>query len=401
MYTPTLNKKPGKTALSGSRVTFNRQRRTIEKLRDQIEALKNEFEEALALYHSALKPKEKKAGDLITQFVLKINDLAQPPKALNKKERKEFRKLLKEELDVVFGLLHFSEIHDDLNRLYKEVYGKSHEEEFHDEMSDLKTMFAELGLNDIDLSDLNPKDNLQDMLRKVGQSMHAGMEKNDELPPPPSKPKTKKELAKEQKVRELEALQNKGLNSIYKRLAKGLHPDLEQDLEKRIEKEVLMKRLTTAYSNQDLISLLEIESEWLGTVEDASETLSEESFKVYNSLLKEQIEDLKQELRITVLHHRYIEIHKYVQESPEEPLHAIEEAISQCDFIIDTRVTRLNDISGEDPLKCLKIALAEREEFDNDDFFPDFGLFMDDDFFSEIGFDMLNLSGRTKPRKKK
>lgn len=63
--------------------------------------------------------------------------------------------------------------------------------------------------------------------------MHAGMDQNDELPIPPSKPKTKKELIKEQKARELEILQNKGLNSIYKRLAKGLHPDLEQNLENR------------------------------------------------------------------------------------------------------------------------------------------------------------------------
>lgn len=364
MHTLTLNKNHKKPSAS-LHSTFNRHRRKVEQLRSQLEMLKKECEEALALYHSDLKPKEKEVGELVIQFIFRIKELTQKPKALNAKERRIFQELLKADIRLVFSLLPLSDIPDELKGIYKEIFGRSCDEEFREELSDLEEILKEhSGLSDIDLSDLNPDDSPEEMLRKLMGSINVNASENEGLPPPPPKQKSKKELLKEKKARDLEILQNKSLNSIYKRLVKELHPDLEQDSEKRAEKGVLMKHLTVAYENQDLFSLLTLELEWLGSVDYASETLSEESLKAYNSLLKDQIEDLKQELVIVPLHPRYIQIHRYLQDFSEKPLESINDVLSECDSLTDQYSCRLDDLSGKDPLKSLKEALAylEREK---------------------------------------
>lgn len=82
MYEPALKKKGSKSSLATLQATFHRHRRKIDQLRGQFEAMKKECEQALALYHSSLKPKEKKAADLITQFLLKIQDLTRDPQSI-------------------------------------------------------------------------------------------------------------------------------------------------------------------------------------------------------------------------------------------------------------------------------------------------------------------------------
>ena len=266
-------------------------------------------------------------------------------------------------MSLVFDSLPYSEIHDKIKDLYKEVYGKSGLEEFHEGVSSLKEMLKKkTGIN-IDVSNFDPNDSLEEALCKLAESMEGVMDGNKNKTPPPPKQKSKKELLKEKKALELETLQNKGLSTIYKRLVKELHPDLEQDPEKRVEKDILMKRLTAAYENQDLLSLLALESEWMQGVDSSSETLNEETLKIYNSLLKDQIEDLKKELFMVGLHPRYIEIHNYIQDFPEKPLNGIGNALSDYEAITEQYSSRLEDVSGKNPLQSLKKGLAVAETF--------------------------------------
>jgi hypothetical protein len=403
MYALTSKKNRSKSSLVTLQATFHRQRHKIEQLRGQIEVLKKEYEEALLLYHSALKPTEKQAGDLITQFILKMKDLTRDPKALNARERILEKEVLEESVNLVFSLLNPIDIEDEIKTLYKEIYGKSYDDEFKEEISSFAEMFKEdTGITDIDLSNLNSNDSVQEILSKLMQSVDGKMSEhkmNEEaFAPPPPKQKSKKELLKEQKIRDLEALQNKGLNTIYKRLVKELHPDLEQNPEKRIEKEAMMKRLTVAYEKQDLVSLLALESEWLGGVDFASDTLSEESFKAYNGLLKDQIEDLKQEFLMITLDPRYIEIHRYTQELPKKPLEAIETAVSECNTVIGQYSSRLKDLCGENPLKTLKEILSYiKRESDCNDFFEDLNFF---DIINQMEDDILPISPKNRKRKK-
>lgn len=386
-YVPALKQSEKKSSLAILQTTFNRQRRKIDQLQAQIESLKKKYEQALILYLSNLKPKEKKAGDLVTQFIIKSVDLTQDRKVLTKKERDSFQKLIEEDLDVVLSLLPHSDIHDKLKDIYKEIHGKSMIEDFHEEMSRIKKMFKEeAGITDIDISNLDPNDSLQEMLRKIAQSAGEAIREQEqqELPPHTPKPKSKKELLREKNARDLEDLQNKGLSNIYKRLAKVLHPDLEQDLEKRAEKATLMKRLTTAYENQDLVSLLALEAECFET---AYETLNEETFKIYNSLLKDQAQDLKNELAMISHHPRYVEMQDYIQDFREKPVEGINNGILECDHIMEKYTARLKDLSGKNPLKLLKDVLSSLQaHYEVQNSFLDLLCltdFLDDDFMAD------------------
>ena len=70
---------------------------------------------------------------------------------------------------------------------------------------------------------------------------------------------------------ELDELKQTGLSEIYKRLVKILHPDREMDEEKKLLKEAWMKRLTVAYEENDLTTMLQIEAEWGSKQQETNE----------------------------------------------------------------------------------------------------------------------------------
>jgi len=85
--------------------------------------------------------------------------------------------------------------------------------------------------------------------------------------------------------------------SIYKQLAKVLHPDLEQDPAMRERKHTLMQELTKAYREGDLHTLLRLELAWLKREEGDLERLGDEQVGIYCELLEEQVEELQAEIR--------------------------------------------------------------------------------------------------------
>jgi len=85
------------------------------------------------------------------------------------------------------------------------------------------------------------------------------------------------------------------MKSVYKQLAKVLHPDLEPDLERKLQKEEWMKRLTTAHSEGDLRDLLCIEMEWLGVEASNLASATDQKLQVYCDVLKQQITETKME----------------------------------------------------------------------------------------------------------
>jgi hypothetical protein len=113
----------------------------------------------------------------------------------------------------------------------------------------------------------------------------------------PPRGKTARQLEREKREKLAEELRKKTLATVYKQLARVLHPDLELDPERRRQKERLMQELTVAYSNNDMHTLLRLEMEWIEREEGEIERLTEEKLAVYNQTLKEQVQGLEQELR--------------------------------------------------------------------------------------------------------
>ncbi len=109
--------------------------------------------------------------------------------------------------------------------------------------------------------------------------------------------KSKKQLDKEQQKilleQEKENLKNKSLKSIYIGLAKLLHPDRYLDEEEKLKNEELMKKVTVAYNNKDIFTLLKLEMEFIKKEEKTIENLPESTLIIYNEFLKEQIIEIE------------------------------------------------------------------------------------------------------------
>lgn len=160
----------------------------------------------------------------------------------------------------------------------------------------LETAAAQAGL-DLDLSDLDPSMDPEDFERIVRERMVAVAEKLEQKPAKPARKQTKAQINKAKRIKEQEDAKKRDLKSLYKQLAKALHPDLETDPILKSHKETWMKRLTTAYSDGDLRGLLQIEMEWLGEEASNLSTAGDEKLKVYCAVLKEQIREQIREQR--------------------------------------------------------------------------------------------------------
>ncbi|MBE2285684.1 MAG: hypothetical protein IAE77_19635 [Prosthecobacter sp.] len=122
---------------------------------------------------------------------------------------------------------------------------------------------------------------------------------------------TKAQLEKEKKQQEAEEAKKRDLKSLYKQLAKVLHPDLETDPVRKLQKEEWMKRLTTAHASGDLRELLSIEMEWLGVEASNLASATDEKLKVYCTVLKEQIAEIKMQMRFLMDQPQYAVLHRF------------------------------------------------------------------------------------------
>lgn len=357
MSNPVLMKRGKKAPSAPARRLFNRLRSKIEVLQSKIKDAEQESEKAFQLFHSNLEPLKKKLVDVMTRFILIVRELTRDAKSLTKKERATLEMLLKDDFQTIILLEGFAGLTDEIKEAYQGIHGKSIESLFNEEMDNFQEALREEGI-DIDLSNVHIEDDHRDIFKKFGEAMEKSWNEQNGSEESSAKPKTKKELLKEEKARQLEEWQNKGLGTIYKRLVKEFHPDLEQDSEIRKEKDLLMKKLTTSYDKRDLLALIELESEWLGHME-REEMLSEENLKVYNSLLKDQVSDLEMQLDMVSMHPRYFEMKIFLKDSSKSPSENIFAAIDEFEKQIVHYENRIEDVSGKNPIPLLKKRLAE------------------------------------------
>jgi hypothetical protein len=86
------------------------------------------------------------------------------------------------------------------------------------------------------------------------------------------------------------------IREVYRKLASALHPDREPDPVERERKAALMQRVNKGYASRSLLELLEIQLE-LEHIDQASlASLSDSRLKHWNTILKEQLRRLDDEL---------------------------------------------------------------------------------------------------------
>lgn len=159
----------------------------------------------------------------------------------------------------------------------------------------------------------------------------------------------KKKSAAERKAEKEKLLQEehrkKSIRAIYIDLIKTFHPDTEQDVEKKAEKEEISKKITEAYGNNDLYTLLNLETQFLEQQTNRLQGMKAEAVKSYLAMLDNQIKELKQSIREFKSDHDalFIEMSK-PNSKPEKHLRKIKKELQEGVQILSQQIIILQHV---------------------------------------------------------
>lgn len=210
---------------------------------------------------------------------------------------------------------------EQMKRVIEELEGpvspeetKAREEEEFDYLRSMMEGVARQAGVKLDLSDLDIHGDPAELERKLQERFEATMREVQQQPSSSqnrSRKPTKAQLEREKKQQEADEAKKRDLKSLYKQLAKVLHPDLETDPVRKLQKEEWMKRLTTAHASGDLRELLSIEMEWLGVEASNLTSATDDKLKVYCTVLKEQIAEMKMQMHYLMDQPQYAVLHRF------------------------------------------------------------------------------------------
>lgn len=303
----TLASRRGR-ALTKAQKVFNRLIEEVEALRARIERESRRLDEALAYYGQHIHPRLSRRTELRKAYVRALALFIDAKGLKGKRQRATLHEIIATELEAVYfeeGKLD----DDDLRDLYQWLHGRGVDDVEADDMAvarqKIESMLGDLGI-ELDLSDLKPGVSEETLAAKMaeiaGQVRQA--EEDGRVSNRPRR-QSRRQLQKEEQLRQAEELRKKTVASLYKQLARVLHPDLELDPALKEQKQALMQELTVAYSNNDMHTLLRLELEWIAREEGNLERLTDDKLAIYNETLKEQIADLKRELHELPCNPRY------------------------------------------------------------------------------------------------
>jgi hypothetical protein len=290
--------------LTPAQRTFNRLVARVENLRLKLGRETAELNDALIYYSQNLEPRLRRMAHLRKDIVRTLEPFLKHP-GLRKSEKKILRTIMAEQFEDIAateGGLHDNELRALFARVTGVDFETAQEERFEDTRNRMECAFEEMGL-DIDLSGFSPDMNYEDFAAQTAEiadkiALHTEERERTSR-------KSKKQLEREERERQAEEVRKKSIASIYKQLARVLHPDFETDPEAKPRKEKLMQELTVAYHENDLHTLLRLELEWIQHEQNNVDRLTEEKLIIYNQALKDQVRELEHELEELPLHPRY------------------------------------------------------------------------------------------------
>jgi hypothetical protein len=314
-----LIQKAAKSRHSKVQKTFDSLRRKVENLQRSLKRTQDDLDQALLFYHEKVVPIKKAAINYLTECVKLFYKHYKNPSKRLLNERGLLKNLISSKIEIILGETPFKDADPEICVIFEDFEGVAVEEAASEEFADFKIemveMFKEQGIN-VDLSKVDLHDDQETIMRKIFESLDES-EATAYMNASAREQKDKQESSeKDKRAQELEKIQQKGLSTIYKQLAKVLHPDLERDPVQKAEKEALMKKLTTAYEDNDLHTLLSLQMEWINSSENEEDErrAPEEQLKIYNSLLKDQADALRESIELLFLHPRYLHMRPYLSE---------------------------------------------------------------------------------------
>jgi len=263
-------------------------------------------------FNNELAPLEDTFDAVRIELVRRL-DQSHDLKGLTKTERQTIADLITHVAGAMLGGLENPELMEIFER-----YNPADQEEESAVLDDIRrTMQATLGAEiqeDVDATSpdavfqyvqeqLDQQDEQERIRREARDDYHA------------KRKKAPKHAATEERARAEQEEVHLSIREVYRKLASALHPDREADPVERERKAGLMQRVNKAYATRRLLDLLEIQLELEHIDQATLDSVSEDRLKRWNTILKEQLRGLDQEL---------IEIEvSYQQECDMGPMQAI------------------------------------------------------------------------------
>lgn len=298
-YSTTLQLNKQAHRLSPMQKKFNDLLVKIEKAHQRNTKRKKKLDDLLAIAGESVVPVIGELNRLVYMWIKLVREKIREEKFLGD-DLFILDALIGERINYLSrSLLGLSEIEAlELQNLSKEMLTESFKAMSKKEFKQFKNEFGGEMFGDL-MDGVNSPEDLTDLIVNFTDEAQSenfdgkgfGQEKKKENTK--ERKKTPKQVQKEADILALQNLKDRELKSIYKDLAKVIHPDTEQDSNLRDEKEEIMKQLTQAYANRDLKTLLELEARWLSKGENDTDELFNEKLRLHILLLQEQLTNIE------------------------------------------------------------------------------------------------------------
>ncbi|MBT9391689.1 hypothetical protein KLP40_00825 [Hymenobacter sp. NST-14] len=304
VHIPTVGS--GADALSKEQKAFNRLSKRISKLEGEVGDFRTAATALRQRVQQEYRPLQQQHNDLRAAFV-RMLDRAHDTYKLTKTERKKLVDLL---LNGFFDLLDRG--YDDLEAIFDKYDPPLTEAEAAEaeaanaaaaaEEAELIQEFFrdQLGIEFDPEADVSTPEKLQDYVnqqladrqQQYEQQAAAAAERRAQ------RKKSPKQQAAEDKRKAEEQNITQAVRTLYMDLVKHLHPDREPDEAEKLRKTELLKRVTTAYKANELLTLLRLQLELNRIDQTHLENLAESQLRYYNTLLRQQVRELEQQLAL-------------------------------------------------------------------------------------------------------
>lgn len=284
-----------KELLTKSQKEFNRLTKRIAKLRTEIQQIEEVSDRLHQRTMTVLLPLQQKHAERRADLV-RLLDKAYRGGSFKSRERKELKEII---LAMAFNLI----VEDGVEDL-KEIYDRYSDISF-DEMSaqmeqeaadNMRRMMEEMfGMSIDDDAELGTPEEMQALFEKQLEEAETleAFRRQQQDARRANRPKTAKQLEKEQKTAEEEQKISKSVREVYLELAKAFHPDLEQDEQEKQRKTEVMQRIGQAYERNDLLTLLQLQLEYEQIDQDHLENIAEDRLKHFTKILQRQASELQ------------------------------------------------------------------------------------------------------------
>ncbi len=278
--------------LSKSQKQFNRYVKQINDMKAELESVKSQLQAVQSRIHAEIAPLEKKLIGKKKELIYLL-DRSYKLKFFRKREKENIAEII---LTQSYDLIHSAGLEEleEIHRKYAAIMGLDEEdqEEGEDEESLLKGMLENMFGVEMDENQKfeSPEELFEHLKGKLDEKQAQHQEKKGK------RKKTPAQLAKEERIREEAKNITRASRTIYTELVKALHPDREPDEAEKRRKTEIMHRVTEAYEQNDLFELLRLRIEFLTRGKGEGDQLADDHLKYFNKILKEQVDELSNEL---------------------------------------------------------------------------------------------------------